>query len=401
MQSSKPWSVAASLRGFYDDNYATSPDDEQESFGFRVQPSASINLPLERTLLTASYIYTLNWFEAREKDNLDSFDQAHQFDLAVSHSFSERYMLQLRDSFVVAQEPELLEGGSPFRTQGDNIRNSAFAGFNIEMSRLWSVNLSYRNTYINYDDEDPLFVVAPQPVIASRSGLLDRVDHYGSVDLRRVLTPTTVGFLGYGFGTVCYTGDEEIAFDPTVGFIMSDARNNISHRGYVGVDHAFSPSLNGSMSGGVQYTDYYNDPSDSGDSLSPYAQARIAYSYTAGGNAYFSFLHARSATDVVAPDGNGGITMDQQSSTISAGVSHPITPRIRGDASGFTQFATFNGGAADGENETFYGAELNLSYSFNPHLSADAGYRFSGVCSDEPFRNYDRNIFYVGVTAIY
>ena len=41
-EATKPWSISASLRGFYDDNYTTSPSqDERDSVGFEVSPSAS------------------------------------------------------------------------------------------------------------------------------------------------------------------------------------------------------------------------------------------------------------------------------------------------------------------------------------------------------------------------
>ena len=40
-QATKPWSVSATLRGFYDDNYSTSPRDlRRNSFGIEVSPSA-------------------------------------------------------------------------------------------------------------------------------------------------------------------------------------------------------------------------------------------------------------------------------------------------------------------------------------------------------------------------
>jgi hypothetical protein len=59
-QSTKWWSVSATLRGFYDDNYNTSPHplwfrldpatglatsgSKQDSFGFEVSPSFGINI---------------------------------------------------------------------------------------------------------------------------------------------------------------------------------------------------------------------------------------------------------------------------------------------------------------------------------------------------------------------
>src|SRR5205807_9964209 len=62
----KPWSVAATLRGFYDDNRATAPSDsgaKQGSFGFEISPSVSIDLRWEPTTLRAWYVYSYKWYE--------------------------------------------------------------------------------------------------------------------------------------------------------------------------------------------------------------------------------------------------------------------------------------------------------------------------------------------------
>ena len=60
MERSKPWSLSAALRGFYDDNYTTAPNStKRDSFGFEVSPSASLNLPLDQTFVGLKYEYSL------------------------------------------------------------------------------------------------------------------------------------------------------------------------------------------------------------------------------------------------------------------------------------------------------------------------------------------------------
>ena len=106
METAKPWSLSAALRGFYDDNYTTSVNGvKRDSFGFEVSPSASLNLPLDQTFIGLSYEYSLRYYEDR-RDN--KYDQSHKFDGRLDHAFSERYKLELSDSFVIAQEPEVL-----------------------------------------------------------------------------------------------------------------------------------------------------------------------------------------------------------------------------------------------------------------------------------------------------
>src|SRR5574341_1360824 len=133
LETTKPWSVSATLRGFYDDNYVALPnlfadrqDIDVDSFGFELRPSVAVNLPLDQTFLGASYTYSMRYYEARQDDEID--DQ-HEVNLKADHRFSERHKISLSDSFVYAQEPELIEGSgatfTTFRTEADAFRNRA------------------------------------------------------------------------------------------------------------------------------------------------------------------------------------------------------------------------------------------------------------------------------------
>ena len=47
---SKPWSVGATLRGFYDDNYLTLPKAfARSSYGVEVSPAFSVNQTVDQT----------------------------------------------------------------------------------------------------------------------------------------------------------------------------------------------------------------------------------------------------------------------------------------------------------------------------------------------------------------
>src|SRR5689334_13200058 len=75
--SGRPWTVAAAVRGFYDDNVATTHSRAKtDSFGLEVSPSAHLNLPMEQTFISLGYIYTLRWYEDRDPNDID---QSHEF----------------------------------------------------------------------------------------------------------------------------------------------------------------------------------------------------------------------------------------------------------------------------------------------------------------------------------
>src|SRR5438105_2311732 len=127
-EGGKNWSVAATLRGFYDDNLNTAPSGgKQDTFGIEISPSVNYGIRLPQTQLTVGYIYSFKYYDHRPLGNVDKFDQQHLFNAALDHSFSERYRLSVRDSFAVGQEPDILRAQNSFSTfqriSGNNIRN--------------------------------------------------------------------------------------------------------------------------------------------------------------------------------------------------------------------------------------------------------------------------------------
>ena len=111
MDTSKLWSLSGTLRGFYDDNYTTAPDGfKRSSFGFEVSPQLKLNVPLQQTDIgIALHLRVLLLSGSGAASWQDPIDQTHQLDLWVDHAFTERWQGRLDDSFVVAQDPELLD----------------------------------------------------------------------------------------------------------------------------------------------------------------------------------------------------------------------------------------------------------------------------------------------------
>jgi hypothetical protein len=143
----KPWAIGAQLRGFYDDNYLTyprafrdRPGFDESTFGFEVSPNASYNLKRDQTTFGVSYQYGLKYYVDREDEE---YDQTHQANLKLTHVFNERYSLDLKDSFVIAQEPAIIDPTIsttvPARSEGDNFRNTAGAQFSASVleNRAW------------------------------------------------------------------------------------------------------------------------------------------------------------------------------------------------------------------------------------------------------------------------
>ena len=401
-ESGKPWTAAATLRGFYDDNVNTAPSNavlaHRDTFGFEVSPSIQFSFPMEQTSLSFGYVYSLKYYENKPIGNTDNYDQTHQFDAAFAHAFSERYHLNITDSFVIGQEPDFLRAGNTFTTfqriSGDNMRNFGTITLAVQMTPELSLEAGYANTFYSYADNSP----------GGLAGLLDELDNVAHLDGRYQFAPQTTGIIGYQFRDTEYTGNQVIgSYFPAGGLpkvqVMSDERNARSHYVYAGIDENFRPDLTGSVRAGGRYTEYYNNPAGQSD-LSPYAMASLRFTYLPESFLEAGFTYDYSASSVFNANSAGSLTLNAQSATLYASLNHRITPKLYGSILAQFQNSTYYGGTFDGMTDKYYLVGLNLQYRFTPNFSAEIGYNYDNVNSQVSV-TYDRNRVYVGFTGSY
>lgn len=172
----KPWSISGTLRGFYDDNINTQPNGpgRVSSTGFEIRPTGSLEFDLGPTTLRASYTYALLYYTEREPNKID---QDHDFELFMNHNFNERYTLDFTESFVVAQEPDVLAPGTQslfLRANGSNIRNTGLLNFHAGITRLFGIVLGYSNTWYDYSENVGNNLPTGSPLLQLCSTVLSR-----------------------------------------------------------------------------------------------------------------------------------------------------------------------------------------------------------------------------------
>lgn len=400
----KPWTVSATLRGFYDDNINT-VQTKQSSFGFEVSPHIGGTWSPDPTLvLTGSYLFSAKYYDHKPFGNTDKWDYTHTFNAELQKAFSERYSMRVSDSFVIGQEPDVIRAGNSFSTfqriPGDNMRNYGAINLDGQLTRLLGFEAGYANAYYNYAAHGTDF--STDPITASSSGLLDRLENIFHLDSRWTVQPETIGIVGAQFRDVNYTGDEDISVDPTgrTDFLKSDSRNFREYYGYVGADHTFNPQLTTSLRVGGRYTDFYNDPSGAGTGWGPYVNLSARWTYLP--NSYFEagLTEDIAATDLVAAN-NTSITSSAETFVLYGSVHHQFTQKLTGSLTGEFQNSDYNGGSYGGSSDQYYLLGVNLAYQFTPHFSSEVGYNYDKLASDVPGRPFDRNRVYIGVTAAY
>lgn len=405
--SGRPFTVSATVRGFYDDNINTSPDKviinnrahdpREESFGVQVSPSVHLNLAMEQTFLGLGYTYILNWYDNREPHDTD---QSHEFSAKLRHQFSPRHQIAVDDAFIMTSEPTAVQSFGivtvPVRTGGDVLQNHGSIDDTFQLTSIWGLSFGYANTWVDYEEDG----------VGSRSALLDRMEHLLRADARYQFSPKLVGIVGYTFGFTTFTGDESLQLDDptTLGFneasLQSDYRDSTSHYAYIGVDYDVTAKLRASVRVGAQFSDY-SEADES--SANPYADASMSYSFTPRTGLEAGIRHSRSATDVSAIDTSGQATLDSEVTAMYLGLNHRFMPNLTTGVIFQYQISSFDEGLNDGETEDLFMVGVNVEYHFNRHFSADAGYNYDHLNSDIKGndRSYDRNRFYVGLKATY
>lgn len=386
----KWYTLTAGIRGFYDDNIYTAPKNSGRKFsslGAEVTPGIQLTFPLEQTKIQLGYTYGIRWYAdrdingARNKD----FDQSHHANFDLTHIFSPRYKVSMYDRFIISQEPEQEVNLLPTigRAEGNNVRNHAGIDFEAQLTRLWSVDVTYQNNFYDYDD---ISYAAP----------LNRIEHEPGVRLNYQFTPTTVFGLGYAYNIKDYRP-----------FSLVDRDVN-THRVYGSVDHSFTGTLQASLRGGVEVSDW-DDPSIS-DETSPYVDASVTWTYLPGSYLQGGVHHGREATDAYL--GNALDIVDSEATSFYVAVSHEITAKFRATVNARYQYGDlkYNGAATSISTDKYLLIGLVLNYKFTQWLSGEVAYYYDDARSsglgfipalNGHGRDFERNRVFFGVRLTY
>jgi predicted porin len=380
LEQSKPWSVGLAVRGFYDDNYTTSPSSAaRDSWGVSVNPSVGLHKAFDQTLIALSYSYEMRWFEDREQNEADHIQTIK---LRLEHAFNERYRLKVTDTFYYGQEGSVELGPvtapTVLETDRDYWRNTARVGLEADVTEQFGMMVAYQNQIWDYE----------QKGFNSRSALLDRMEHLGTIEGLWHFRPETSGLLGYQYQQVDHRGSGDILFEGVP--VDNEIRDLRSHRAYVGVQHKPTSDVDLGIRLGAEFADYHNTDEDS---VSPFVDARGTWTYNPGSFVQVGVVHTLNQTDVGA--------LSQESTAVWGMINHRITPRLTGSVLGQFQYSEFQEGAFDGDSDLLWLAGVNLHYKFNPYLGVEAGYNYDKLDSDLSNRSYSRNRVYLGVRANY
>jgi hypothetical protein len=408
-EKGKPLTYSLYLREEYDDNVFTSGTDQVEVFRSLVEPSIVLNYPMDRTLLSARYTFGMSYFVDRPGDDVD-FSQ--DFVGRVAHTFSPRFDVDFRDRFRMGFEPDLKDGGTSYRSNGDYWNNEFTAFGRAQWVPRFGNTLEYTNKMVDYDE-------------ALISTQQDRMEHMVNFENRLQVLPTTVATLGYRFSRIGYndrikTSDAEMAEFRArdIDYPEYSDRDSTGHYFLIGADHRLLPTWTVSARAGVEARVY----DGGGDTLNPYFSLATFWEYLPKSTLSLSYTYSSDVTDITSYS-------TQEAQSIKLDIVYAITAKLFARNSTGITFGHYSSDnvatrlqdiqgdiksryreywdsnikpmlTQEFEEQTYY-TEFALGYQINPYLSAEIGYIYAGLQSDYVGRDYDRNRYYVGVRGTY
>lgn len=232
------------LRVEYDDNVYERNTDTDASYKIIEEIEFLANLNFEQSFVGLRYRPTFVWWENR---NPDDTDLHHDFDLILQHKFSTRMVLNLKDTFRLAEEPREIDRGSTIRERDDFVYNVADGSLDYYVAPKTRLDLGGRYTLLRYDRNEVADV--------------EDYDIYASgLTLRQELSTQTTVLGEYRYENISYEGPDRGSDSQYIG---------------AGVEEIFSPNLLANVRAGAQFKQYSDDAID--DDTSPYVDGSVTY----------------------------------------------------------------------------------------------------------------------------
>jgi len=350
------------LRLEYDDNIYERNSHKEGSFKVEDELELIYNLNLEQSYIGLRYRPSFVWWADRSSDSTDIH---HDFDLDVNHNFSPRLSLAAKESFLYAQQPELMNNGVRI-TENDNYAyNRANADLSYLLRPQTKIEAGGRYTLLRYDNNKV-------------SNLEDYDIYAGGATIRNQLSADTAISAELRYENVDYTGP-----------------NRDSSSGYagLGLEHSFNPSFLASIRAGIQHKDYSSSSVDSEDQ--PYADGAITYLLSPRTRLTAGAGYSMFESDVY-PYAN------QDRTLVYASVAHDISAKISAFLTGSYQNSDYSGDQSVQKNvsnksgsESISQVSATATYKVNRNNWIEAGYQYIDLSSDIR-SDFDRNRISLG-----
>ena len=363
--SAAPFLISLSVRGGYDDNVNTSSFNQNESWFTNLGASVTYTFGDPRTRFDLAAGGGVTYYF--DRIGSDDYDTNFYAGFSLTHKASPRLSLSITAYATYQEEPDFSLYLGLNRRSG----NYFYTRDKFTVTYLWTPRFSTATSYtlgvIRYDN-------------SAVAVFEDRFENTVGNEFRFLLYPTTTVVGEYRYQIVSYD---------------SIARDSMSHFALAGFDQRFSPRLDASFRGGVEFRCYEDDT----DATSPYFEGTVNYALGKDSTVAWTSRYAIEESDVA---------VNQSRTTFRTGLraKHNFTSRISGTLGAYFQHDAYDAintpmAVSPGFDERSIDVAVGLRYAINRYFAVEAGYSRTEVLSDSIFRDYSRNRIFAGVNLAF
>src|SRR6266513_2249058 len=267
--------------------------------------------------------------------------------LSLTHKPSERMTLSLSVFASYQSQPDLSTNLGSNQQLGSFIHSTDTISLAYSWTPRFSTVTSYTLDLLNY--------------FSSAGSLLNRMEDTFGEQFRYLLWPTTAGVAEYRYKIIDY---ESAPLDSTTHFLLA------------GLDHTFTPRLNGTFRGGVEL----RSSESNGFQAGPYFQSALTY-ILHNGVVIWTNSYSIEESDTVgvssAPAFRTGLTLN-----------YGLTRRLSGNLALFYVYGGNQSGGTSSSSGNTIDISPSLRYLITRRLSANAGYHYTSVSGSQSQNNY-------------
>jgi hypothetical protein len=276
--------------------------------------------------------------------------------LSLNHAVSPRMTLNLSLFASYQSQPDLSTSLGSNQQLGNYLHSTDTISLAYSWFPRFSTVTSYTFDLLEYD--------------SSVGSLLNRTEHTISEEFRYLMWPATSGIAEYRLGIIAY---ETAPQDSTTHFLL------------VGLDHSFTPRLNGSFRAGAELRFSEN----AGFKPGPYFESNLSYLFRHGAVIWtnnYSIEEADTSGASPRPSIRTGLTLN-----------YGFTRRLSGNLALFYVHGGSQISGSSSSSEDTFDIGPSLHCLLTRHLSADAGYHYTKV-EGSVLNSYSSNNFFGGLS---
>jgi hypothetical protein len=361
--TNKPFRFTVSVREGYDDNVLTSRTNRIGSFFTNFAAGVNYSFGSPRLKLSTNLTGGLTYYYRRPGNKVDL---SALWNLAAVYSVSPRMTVSVSTNTGWYSQPAIGVEGAQFRVDADYLYSSSNLAVSYQWTERFSTVTRYNARFLVYDNRN-------------LNNQLGNVNQTISQSFDYLFWPTTTVVAEY-------RANPDVFFDADT--------DSFGQYFLLGFNHTFNPRSFWNLRAGAELRLNNNPVDGSSTYIGPFVESIFTYKLARRSDIAWSLRYGTE---------NSGVFDVTQAQVFRTGLSYNqgLTAKLLLNVGAYYTVGYYDQpGVIQSYYQNAFEGVVGLRYDLNRIFSLSAGYRYSGILSQQVSSlNYSRNVVFVGLNA--